>query len=254
MNIVCIGSGNVATHLAIGLKAMGADITQVWSRDQRNAELLAALTQARTVRNLTEVDQFADCYLIAVKDDAIADVAQHLMDVRGIVIHTSGATGIEVLKGAGSGYGVMYPLQTFSRTKALDLKTVPFCVEADTPETLERITALAQLLSTEVSPVTSNQRQILHLAAVFACNFSNHLYLLGSNILAEHQLNFNLLKPLIMETASKIQFADPKEVQTGPAVRNDEVTINRHLNLLEGYADLQKIYSLLTESIRKTYL
>jgi len=253
MNIVFIGSGNVATHLAIAFKAMGADIIQVWSKDSRNAEILAALTKAEPINQWKALDQTADCYVVAVKDDAIAEVTSHLQNVRGIVVHTSGATSIAVLKGAGIGYGVLYPLQTFSKTKAVDLKKVPFCIEADHPETLEKIAAIAHLLSESVAEVSSDQRKVLHLAAVFACNFTNHLYHLSNQLLQQHKLNFDLLKPLILETAQKIQSALPEAVQTGPAVRNDQETMNKHLALLAGSPELQDIYEMLSNSIKKTY-
>jgi len=254
MNIVFIGSGNVATHLAIAFKAMGADIIQVWSKDSRNAEILAALTKAEPINKWEALDQTADCYVISVKDDAIADVVGHLQDVRGIVVHTSGATSIDVLKGAGTGYGVLYPLQTFSKTKAVDLKNVPFCIEADRTETLEKISAVAHLLSAAVAEVSSDQRKVLHLAAVFACNFTNHLYHLSSKLLAEHNLKFDLLKPLIEETAQKIRYAAPIEVQTGPAIRDDRETMKKHVNLLADSPQLQEIYVMLSNSIKNTEL
>ncbi len=254
MNIVCIGSGNVATHLAIALKSIGAEIVQVWSRDSRNAEILAALTRAKTIRHWNELDRSADCYIIAVKDDVIPEVAAQLHDVKGVVVHTSGATSMSVLAGAGTGYGVLYPLQTFSRTKAVDLTKVPFCIEADRPETLEKISVIAHLLSPLVSVIDTEQRRILHLAAVFACNFSNHLYHLSSQLLEQHQLKFDLLKPLILETAEKVQSALPIEVQTGPAVRNDEETMKKHLEFLKGSPEWQQIYEMLSNSIKKTHL
>lgn len=254
MKIVFIGAGNVATHLAIAFKAMGADILQVWSNDNKNAQILAALTKAAPVNSWDELDLSADCYIIAVKDDAIARVAARLTAVKGIVVHTSGATSIDVLSGAGTGHGVLYPLQTFSRTKSVDLKKVPLCIEGDRTETLEKISAIAHLLSQQVSEVSSEQRKILHLAAVFACNFSNHLYHISSQLLEQHNLKFDLLKPLILETAQKVQSAPPAEVQTGPAVRNDQDTMHKHLDLLKANPDWQEIYQLLSDSIKKTHL
>lgn len=251
MNIVCIGSGNVATHLAIAFKAMGADIVQVYSKNSRNAEILAALTKAKPISSWVELDLTADCYLIAVKDAAIAQVATHLKNVKGIVIHTSGATSIDVLAGVQNGYGVLYPLQTFSRTKALNLTKVPFCIEADQPETLDQIHTLAQLLSANVVEVSSEQRKILHLAAVFACNFTNHLYQLSSELLQKHDLKFDLLKPLILETAEKVQSSLPVDVQTGPAVRHDEETMKKHLALINDTPEWQQIYQMLSASIQK---
>jgi predicted short-subunit dehydrogenase-like oxidoreductase (DUF2520 family) len=252
MKIVFIGSGNVATHLAIAFKAMGADILQVWSKDSRNADLLAALTKAEPISKWQHLDQHADCYIISVKDDAIQEVAMQLSQVNGIVIHTAGAVSLDALKDCGRGQGVLYPLQTFSKSKSVDLKNVPFCIEGDRQETLEKISAIAHLLSANVSEVSSKQRKILHLAAVFACNFSNHLYHLSNELLKDHNLKFDLLKPLILETASKIQSVDPIEVQTGPAVRNDNETMQKHLTLLTDSPELQLIYQMLSNSIIKS--
>lgn len=249
MKIVCIGSGNVATHMAIAFKEVGAEIIQVWSPNAQHAEILAALTQSEAIHNWADLDRTADCYLIAVRDDAIAAVAGQLTGLKGIVVHTSGATAMDVLSAAGKGYGVLYPLQTFSKTTAIDLKKVPLCIEADSAETLDKLSAIAHLISPLVSAVSTEQRSVLHVAAVFACNFSNHLYHLSHTILAQHQLDFALLKPLIMETALKIQTSDPLNVQTGPAVRGDEKTMARHLSLLKGSPELQAIYEILSKSI-----
>jgi len=253
MKIVFIGSGNVATHLAIAFRAMGADILQVWSKDGKNAGILAALTKAEPISTWEALDLNADYYIIAVNDRAIPMVASQLKGVKGIVLHTSGATSIDALAGIGSGYGVLYPLQTFSRTKSLDLKQVPFCIEADRTETFEKLSAIAHLLSPLVSEVSSEQRKVLHLAAVFACNFSNHLYHLSSQLLEQHHLKFDLLKPLILETANKIQSSSAAEVQTGPAVRNDQHTMEKHLDLLKNTPALQDIYQLLSNSIKNTH-
>lgn len=253
MKLVCIGSGNVATHLSLAFKAMGADILQVWSRDLKRAGILAALTGSKATNNWSEIDQNADCYLIAVKDDAIAEVADELRDVKGIVIHTSGTTPLSILQGSGSGWGVIYPLQTFSATKAVDIAKVPFCVEGNNPQNLELVTALAGLISPNVYPVDSAQRKILHLSAVFACNFTNHLYAIGQELLEANGLNFDMLRPLIQETALKIQSSKPSDVQTGPAVRHDEQTLQAHMQLLQGSAELSQIYEILSNSIKKAH-
>jgi len=254
MNIVCIGSGNVATHLAIAFKAVGAELVQIWSRDIRNGEILAALTKSTAVSDWNKLDRNADCYLIAVKDDAIPAVAERLKGLKGIVVHTSGATAMDALAQTGTGYGVLYPLQTFSKTKAVDLTKVPLCIEASDPATFEKLSAIAHLISPLVSLVNSEQRKVLHLAAVFACNFSNHLYALSHTILEHYQLKFELLKPLILETAEKVQTSLPEEVQTGPAIRNDEETMKKHMALLREFPEMQEIYEMLSKSIKKKYL
>lgn len=253
MKIVFLGSGNVATHLALAFKASGQEIMQVWSRSQKNAESLAIKVNALPIDDLELVYPDADLYLIAVKDDVISDIAPALKRLKGIVAHTSGATAIDILQGLAR-HGVFYPLQTFSKQKTLDLSNTPMCLEANSPETMQLLEAAAKLISTAQYPVNSAQRKILHLAAVFACNFSNHMYHLGNSIMQQHGLDFEILKPLIMETAIKVQDGVPSEVQTGPAVRGDQETMVKHLQLLNGRPDLQDIYKSLSESIKKTHL
>lgn len=253
MNLVCIGSGNVATHLSLAFKAMGVNILQVWSRDLKNAGILAALTNAEAIDRYDQLDRSADVYLIAVKDDAISAIAAELQGLKGIVLHTSGTTGIEILEGCGSGFGVLYPLQTFSKSKSIAISAVPFCIEGNNKDTAERIEALAHLLSTKVYAVDSAQRKILHLSAVFACNFSNHLFAIGQELLEKNGLPFEMLRPLILETAMKIQTALPVEVQTGPAARHDEQTMATQLSLLEASPELKVIYEMLSERIKNAH-
>jgi predicted short-subunit dehydrogenase-like oxidoreductase (DUF2520 family) len=254
MDIVCIGSGNVATHLAKAFKASGARIVQVYSPHLLNADLLAQQTSAQAIADLAALNRVADLYLIAVKDDAIATVADALSGVNGMVVHTSGATPMSVLSDAGiQHYGVFYPLQTFSKARDLNFANVPLCLEAKDADDLNVLKTLAQTLSPLVYEIDGGQRKILHLAAVFVCNFVNHLYHLGGGILAEHQMDFEVLRPLIMETAEKVQTALPIDVQTGPAVRDDQETMKRHVSLLENRPDLQEIYKFLSKSIKKTH-
>jgi predicted short-subunit dehydrogenase-like oxidoreductase (DUF2520 family) len=253
MKIVFLGSGNVATHLALAFNASGQQITQVWSRKKVNAEQLAAQVNASAIEDLSSLDRNADLYLIAVKDDAIIDLVPLLLGLEGVVVHTSGATPLDVLQGL-ENYGVFYPLQTFSKQKALDLSNTPMCLEANSAAAMQVIEAAAKLISTAQYRMDSEQRKVLHLAAVFACNFTNHLYQLGHSILQTHGLNFEILKPLILETARKIEDAVPFDVQTGPAVRGDQETMVKHLRLLDDRPDLQGIYKTLSESIKKTHL
>lgn len=254
MDIVCIGSGNVATHLAKAFKASGARIVQVYSAQLLNADLLAQETSAQAIADLSALNREADLYLIAVKDDAITTVAHALSGVNGMVVHTSGATPMSILSDAGiQHYGVFYPLQTFSKSRDLNFANVPLCLEAKDADDLDVLKSLAETLSPLVYEIDGGQRKILHLAAVFACNFVNHLYHLGGEILAEHQMDFEMLRPLIMETAEKVQAALPIQVQTGPAVRDDQETMKRHVSLLENRTDLQEIYKFLSKSIKKTH-
>jgi predicted short-subunit dehydrogenase-like oxidoreductase (DUF2520 family) len=251
MKVTFIGSGNVATHMAVALKAAGALIDQIWSRNIEHAAALANVVGARPVSDLSEVDTDADLLVIAVKDDVIAEVCGTLKGVRALVVHTSGATGLDVLS-AFENYGVLYPLQTFSKNRPIDFTKVPLFIEANTPQVLDELKVIASRLSPLVYEVTSDQRSTLHLSAVFACNFVNHLYALGNQVLQDNSLDFKMLRPLILETAEKVQHDLPMNVQTGPAVRDDQQTILKHLELLNGKPHLQEIYQSLSKSIKKT--
>jgi predicted short-subunit dehydrogenase-like oxidoreductase (DUF2520 family) len=253
MRIVCLGSGNVATHLAAAFYKAGMEIVQVWSRDINHAAELARTVKADAIDNLEQVDTTADLYLIAVKDDAIGKIALSLQAIKGLVVHTSGATSIDVLQGF-SQYGVLYPLQTFSKHKDLNLSDAPFCLEASSEQAYVLLEQAAKTIGSAIYKIDSAERKVLHVAAVFACNFTNHLYQLANTILSANNLQFDILKPLIMETALKVQHNVPVEVQTGPAVRNDEQTMNNHLDLLKGLPELQEIYETLSNSIKKTHL
>jgi predicted short-subunit dehydrogenase-like oxidoreductase (DUF2520 family) len=252
MKVSIIGSGNVATHLAKALHHARVQILSVWSRQVGNAELLANQIGAKAVSQISKIaDDESDVVLISVKDDAIADVAAQLKNYRGIAAHTSGAVALNILN-ENVNYGVFYPLQTFSKHKTLDFSQVPLCLEANNAQNLQLLKKLATLISNNIYEVDSEQRKILHLAAVFACNFPNYLYGVAQQLLAQHQLDFNIIKPLIAETANKVQTALPFEVQTGPAVRNDEQTLQKHEDLLKGHSDWLTIYKLLSEQIKKT--
>lgn len=251
MKIVCIGSGNVATHMAKAFEENGADIVQVWSRELVNAQALAHEIGTHAISDLKLVDPNADLYLIAVKDDVIAKVAKGLKGINGIVVHTSGATEMAVLAGF-KNYGVFYPLQTFSKQQPIDFIHVPLCLEANTEENMSALQMMAMKLSPLIYEVDTKKREILHVAGVFANNFVNHLYQLSHQILKRHHLDFELLRPLIMETAVKVQEALPEDVQTGPAIRNDKKTILKHEELLKRTPHLQEIYKNLSNSIKKS--
>ncbi|WP_285055021.1 Rossmann-like and DUF2520 domain-containing protein [Pedobacter ginsengisoli] len=251
MKVTFVGSGNVATHMALALKAAGALIDQIWSRNIGHAAALADLVGARPVSGLSEIDTNADLVVIAVKDDAIAEVCNALKGIGALVVHTSGATDLHVLSSFAN-YGVLYPLQTFSKSRPIDFNKVPLFIEANNPPVLDELKIIASRLSPLIYQATSDQRKILHLSAVFACNFVNHLYELGNRVLQDNGLDFEMLRPLILETAEKVQHDLPLNVQTGPAVRNDQQTILKHLKLLDGEPGLQEIYQALSKSIKKT--
>lgn len=252
MNIAIVGAGNVATHLAKALKNASVAITTIWSFHFENAQALANEVNAQAVRNLHKlVDGDNDLIIVAVKDDAISEVAAQLEDFTGIVAHTSGAVDLSVLEQF-ENHGVFYPLQTFSKHKAVDFNAVPLCLEANNEATLNTLKEIANLLSEKSYEVDSKQREALHVAAVFACNFPNYLYRIAEELLAKQQLSFEMIRPLINETASKVQTALPAAVQTGPAVRGDQHTLTKHMDLLKQNPSWRAIYSLLSDNIMRS--
>ncbi|MBE9586300.1 DUF2520 domain-containing protein [Mucilaginibacter sp. JRF] len=251
MRITIIGSGNVATHMAAAFKNAGHRIVQVYSPTMQNAALLAYHVGAEAIDQLADVNPETDIFIISVKDDAIIDVARQLAPYNKLTVHTSGATSISALEIFTANCGVFYPLQTFSKIRELNFLNVPLCIEGADDDITKQLQQLAQTISNNVYRVSSDQRKILHLAAVFACNFPNYLYHVAEQLLNQNQLDFNIIRPLIDETAQKVQQASPVQVQTGPAIRNDEKTMQAHMQLLDNSAELQAIYSMLSQAIIK---
>ena len=251
MDVVLLGSGNVATHFGKALFHAGHRLVQVYSRTHANAKVLADTVNSQAIDDLTAIDPTADLYVMAIKDDAIRSVVAQLPPLqKGIVVHTAGSVDMAIFATHVSQYGVIYPVQTFSLAKPVDFSSVPLAVEASDADTYRQLTQLVAPLSTRVFPCNSRQRLALHVAAVFACNFSNHLYAIGADILREHALDFELIRPLILETAQKVMVHSPGDVQTGPAVRNDVGTMQKHMELLEAsHPDLVALYQQLSERI-----
>ncbi|OOQ61051.1 Rossmann-like and DUF2520 domain-containing protein [Mucilaginibacter pedocola] len=251
MRISLIGSGNVATHIAAALKNAGHRIVQVYSPNLQNAAMLAYHVGATAVDALKDIDAETDIFIIAVKDDAITSIVPQLSTFGKLVVHTSGAVSLDALSAETANAGVFYPLQTFSKTKELNFWQVPMCIEGATETITKQLEELARTISNNVYRVSSAQRKVLHLSAVFACNFTNHLYGVAEQLLKESNMPFDMLRPLIAETADKIKAHSPTTVQTGPAVRKDERTMQAHLQMLEGKEALQEIYLLLSQDIIK---
>lgn len=249
MNIVLLGSGNVATHLGRAFKMAGQSIVQVWSRNISHAKELADNLASEGISNIDEVNSSADLYIIAVKDSAIRELALTLNLGDKLIVHTSGSTPLDVLNGVSKHIGVLYPLQTFSKNKAVDFRQVPIAIEATNREDLAAIRTIADRISEKVTELSSEQRKALHVAAVFACNFTNHLVAISQKLLEDQNLDFDLIRPLIAETAHKVQLYNPVTVQTGPAVRGDIETVNSHLEMLKSQPQLQDLYRMLSQSI-----
>lgn len=252
LRITLIGSGNLATSLGPALLKAGHEVREVYSRTAAHAAALAGKLGASPLSDLHTLSPGSDLYLISVKDEALPEVARTLKVTGAVTAHTAGSFPMDLLKESSSAYGVFYPLQTFSRYKELDFKEIPVCIEANNEVSKRVLTTLATSISTRVSGLDSTQRKALHIAAVFACNFSNHLYTIAHNILEKHQLPFDLVRPLIAETAAKAQTSDPRHAQTGPAARNDQAVIQDHLRQLATDPDLQKIYKLLSQHILRS--
>jgi predicted short-subunit dehydrogenase-like oxidoreductase (DUF2520 family) len=253
MKIVIIGSGNLATQLSLALKEAGKDIIQVYSRTEEHARTLAEKIGCGFTTSVDDVNRKADLYIVSIKDDAIRAMAAKLGGV-GMIIHTAGSIPMNVFSGHADHYGVLYPMQTFSKERLVDFSRVPFFLEASDAQTMACAHAIAGAVSNNVSELPSDKRRQLHLAAVFACNFANHCYELSAEILERHGIPFDVMLPLIDETAAKVHHLSPKEAQTGPAVRYDENVIRAHTTLLKDQPTVQQIYQTMSHSIHQTAL
>jgi len=251
MRITLIGSGNVATHLSAAFKNAGHRIVQVYSRNAHNAALLAYHIGADSIDDLNNIDPNTDIFIISVSDDAIANIAQELSKHNKLIVHTSGSTDLYNILAFTDHAGVFYPLQTFSKIKEVNFLTVPLCIEGGNQHITKTLKELAQTISNNVYEIDSTRRKTLHLAAVFACNFPNYLYHIAQELLADQRIDFNLLRPLILETAEKVQTNLPGNVQTGPAARNDQKTMDAHLALLDYEPEWAQLYKLLSQGIIK---
>lgn len=248
IDIVILGGGNVAYHLTNALLQNSAvNVVQVYNRSLEKISIFKNRTSI--TNNLSELKN-ADIYILAVSDNVISELSSTLNLKNKLVVHTSGSMAIDELKSV-SNKGVFYLLQTFSKERKIDFSTVPICIEAQTDEDLRLLETLAKSISKNCYRINSNQRKSLHVAAVFVNNFVNHLYHIGHEICEQNKVPFEILLPLILETANKITTLPPLEAQTGPAKRNDSKTIKKHIAMLN--KNQQEIYTLLTKSIYNTY-
>lgn len=249
-----VGSGNVAWHLARALEKAGHHIGEIYNRDIKKAtQLVDNLYDAVAITEPDFRKSKASIILLAVSDDAIEEVCRHLiLPPETVIAHTSGSRPLEALNALPNPKGVFYPLQTFSKGKEIDISQVPFCLEFDGDISEHILFNLATSLSNSVYHVDSQQRRVLHIAAVFACNFTNHLWTLSEKILEAEHLEFEMLKPLIAETVAKSLKINPQKAQTGPASRGDMLTIQQHLLYLQRDNNLYNIYKQLTDSILKS--
>jgi predicted short-subunit dehydrogenase-like oxidoreductase (DUF2520 family) len=250
IKVSIIGSGNVAQHLIVALQNSiinGAEmeLIQVYTRQKST---LSHLLDFNKITDDWKTLAEADLFIIAVSDEAISTVSEQIPYKNKLVVHTSGGISLEAIA-SNNRKGVFYPLQTFTKNNAVDFKIIPICIESQNASDYQLLQNVAQAISDSVFAINSEQRKALHVAAVFVNNFTNHLYKIGNDICIENNVPFEILKPLIQETAEKITQLSPNKAQTGPAIRNDIETINAHLSFLSD-ENQKNIYNILTQSIQ----
>ncbi len=253
--IVIIGTGRVAGHLAERLNVLELGLFQILGRNPQNAQKIASqLQNCDAISDYSKLEKTNDLFIIAVSDDSIADVARNLAEIlpkNALVVHTSGSVSSSVLGDYFENYGVLYPLQTFSKNEKNDWQTTPICICGNNEKATQKLTFFAEKLSSKVFFIDDKQRASLHVAAVFANNFTNHLFAIAQNICEQENISFDILRPLIATTAQKVQTNSPDTVQTGPAARGDQKTIERHLSYLNdsNNPDLAELYELISRMI-----
>ncbi|MDR1757173.1 MAG: DUF2520 domain-containing protein [Culturomica sp.] len=250
--IVLLGAGNVAHHLAAALLKSDLNLCQIYSRSIESARELGMKTGIAYTADPNVVYPDADIYIFCVSDDALVPVYKSIRIHNGaLLLHTSGSLPLGIFDSCPGAAGVLYPLQTFSKKRELDFSEIPLCIEASNAKTLKLVQELAEALSHRVIEVDSERRKILHLSAVFACNFVNHLYRIAGDLLEQNGLDFALLRPLIFETAHKVMLLSPEEAQTGPARRGDDKILNMHKSLLKKDKKWAELYALLSDLIKE---
>lgn len=251
-----IGSGNLAWHLAPALDNAGFSVREVYSRDSKNAKaLVGKLYEGEEKKDLDFTDSKSTIFVIAVADDAIESVVQEIvLPGNAVLVHTSGSQPLSVLDYATTeNSGVFYPLQTFSKNKKVDFKDIPIFVESESKEVEKLLKEMAKSISKKVIKIDSRQRKALHVAAVFASNFTNHMLSISNDLLKEYKLDSELLKPLIAETITKALAIGPDDAQTGPARRGDLELLDNHYAFLEENEEVAEIYKLVSQHILDRY-
>jgi predicted short-subunit dehydrogenase-like oxidoreductase (DUF2520 family) len=249
--IVLVGAGKVASQLSLALFRKGYEIMGVYNRTASKGLRLAKRLNAGYEPEIGRLTQMADLYIVAVSDSAIPEITGQLRVKDKLVAHTSGMLGMEILSQSSSNTGVFYPVQTFSGRSRVNFSKVPVCIEGNTENSARQLTEVARTITEIIHFPDHRQRQILHLSAVFASNFTNYMYSVAEEILLGHDLDFNLLKPLIQQTARNTRHNRIFQYQTGPAVRGDHPVIAQHRALLKDRPDLLEMYNVLTSNIIK---
>lgn len=250
LKIVLLGSGNVAWHLGNALRNNNIEILQIYSQHEEHARALGKEWHLAHTSELTNLNAQADMYIFALKDDAYQDMILHFPFRDACLVHTSGSVDMSVFEPLSIHRGVLYPFQTFTKGISLSFEEVPLCIEANNKQVEETLRFLAGKISKHYFMIDGNQRKQLHLAGVFACNFTNAMYAIAKKILKEKNLEFDMLLPLITETARKVTRHAPEQVQTGPSVRQDQSIIDKHLDMIED-KNIKELYVLMTKIIQE---
>lgn len=244
-----IGAGNIGWHLGIAFRRSGLHIKSIISRDRRKGEELAVRIGASYVDSIECIESIPDVFVICVQDKEIKGIVDVLKEKEIPLLHVSGSTSIDVFSFCKSEYGVIYPLQTFTRGVEMTYEDIPFLLEASSSVFMNCLEDLAARVTNKILHIHSKQRLKIHVAAVYACNFSNHMAAIAEKILKEEGLNLELIRPLMGQTFEKLSTKSPLKVQTGPAVRNDEETIQKHIKALTEYASEKELYELISQQI-----
>jgi len=252
-SISIIGAGNVGHNFGLAFRQAGYLIHEIYSRTHASALLLSQTLNCQFTTDLSQLSDKSDLLVLAVNDDALADVINQIDIKDKPIVHTSGSTSIDIFKDHGfSHYGIFYPVQSFSKNETESLEPIPICVEGNTEETESLMLSFARSVSNKVYSMDSEKRKALHIAAVFANNFTNHMFHIADQLLSEHKISFEVIRPLLEKTAGKIRTEKPIDAQTGPAVRNDQNVIENHIDYLSDKPDFQELYELITNNIIKT--
>lgn len=247
--ICFIGAGNLATHLSTAFFKKGFNVSQIYSQSDISAKLLAKKLDTNHTNSIKNIDSNADIYFVVLKDSVVEEVLSQINFKDKLVVHCSGSLPLSVLEKHSANIGVFYPLQTFSKSRAVDFSTIPIFIEANLMDNENSLHDIASKISNSVSVLNSDKRRFLHISAVFASNFVNYFYTISSEILQSQNISFDVLKPLILETAKKVQEMQPETAQTGPAVRFDENIISAHLKELEYFNGYRELYNSISKSI-----
>ena len=250
-SIVILGAGNVAFHLTRALIENTCNVRQIFNRTLEHAREIGEANRISYTDKISEIEK-ADIYIIARADSGIEEFSHYIPYDDVLVVHTSGSSPMSVLKGDYR-KGVFYPLQTFSKERTMRYDNIPFFIEAENPEDLKKLNELGNRISNEVHELNFASRMQVHMTGVWANNFVNHLYYIAGNICEQNNVPFDVLLPLIQETANKVIEMNPKDAQTGPAKRGDQVIIDRHLEALQNDSRLLQIYQIMTDSIKRVY-